>query len=110
MNDPHHPLTPEDQELIYNYAQAGGFPHVAAFYDTSEGLIMLFSPCSLLLLLLCVSRASADNWPAWRGPRGDGHTIEKNLPLHWGPTESVKWKIPLPERGNSTPVIWGERV
>lgn len=49
-------------------------------------------------------------WPAWRGPAGDGVTVETNLPLRWSTNEHVRWKAPLPDRGNSTPVIWGDRV
>ncbi len=52
----------------------------------------------------------ADNWPAWRGPDGQGHCAEKNLPLTWGPKENVRWKTPLKDPGNSTPVIWGDRI
>jgi outer membrane protein assembly factor BamB len=37
-------------------------------------------------------------------------TSETNLPLTWSATENVKWKIDLPERGNSTPIIWGDRI
>lgn len=54
--------------------------------------------------------ARADNWPAWRGPTGQGHTSERELPLKWGPKEKVRWKTPLPDSGTSTPVIWGKRV
>lgn len=50
------------------------------------------------------------NWPAWRGPLGSGVVPEKNVPLKWSPTENVRWKIPLPDRGNSTPAIWGDKV
>lgn len=60
--------------------------------------------------LLFSSIASAGNWPAWRGPRGDGVTEETNLPLTWSASENVKWKVALPEGGNSTPIIWGDRV
>src|SRR5207249_3913349 len=52
----------------------------------------------------------ADNWPAWRGPRGDGTSTERNLPLKWSATENVRWKAALPEAGNSTPIVWGEHV
>jgi outer membrane protein assembly factor BamB len=62
-----------------------------------------------LLLVLCTP-VFADNWPAWRGPQGDGHCKEKNLPLHWGVAENVRWKVDLPDEGNSTPVVWGDRV
>jgi hypothetical protein len=54
--------------------------------------------------------AQADNWPAWRGSDGLGHSGETNLPLKWSATENVRWKIALPDEGNSTPAVWGERV
>src|SRR5262245_25240834 len=66
-----------------------------------------------LLLFLAVSataQARADNWPTWRGPKGDGHSSEKDLPLKWSDKENVRWKIELPGEGNSTPIIWGERI
>ena len=62
----------------------------------------------------------ADNWPAWRGTDGTGHCNEKNLPLTWRaattiwkfnlPAENIVWNVPLPDQGNSTPVIWGEKI
>ncbi len=71
----------------------------------------MFSPRLLsLLALLPAAIASAENWPAWRGPQGDGTTSETKLPLKWSPTENIKWKAALPEPGNSTPVVWGDRV
>lgn len=62
--------------------------------------------------LTCVVSLSlfAANWPAWRGPDGQGHCAETDLPLKWSATENVKWKIPLPDAGNSTPVIWGDKI
>lgn len=63
----------------------------------------------LSLHLVCLG-ASAANWPAWRGPLGTGICEEKNLPVQWNTTNNVKWRVPLPERGNSTPVVWGDRV
>ena len=67
-------------------------------------------PFSLLVLLFSITSSPAANWPAWRGPLGDGVSEEKNLPTHWSATENVKWRVPLPEPGNSTPIIWGDRV
>jgi outer membrane protein assembly factor BamB len=64
----------------------------------------------VLLVAITVAGARADNWPAWRGPTGQGHTTEKNLPTKWSATENVKWKIDLPDTGNSTPIIWGDKV
>jgi hypothetical protein len=54
--------------------------------------------------------ALAENWPAWRGPAGTGVANDKNLPQHWGTNENVRRRTPLPERGNSTPIVWGGRV
>src|SRR5215831_16383061 len=54
--------------------------------------------------------ASASNWPAWRGSDGSGVADETNLPLHWSTNENVLWHVPLPDRGNSTPAVWGGRV
>jgi outer membrane protein assembly factor BamB len=62
------------------------------------------------LLSLLPATLLAAHWPAWRGPNGDGMTTETKLPLTWSATENVKWKVPLPEPGNSTPVIWGDRI
>ena len=64
----------------------------------------------LLGLLLTPALLFADNWPEWRGPRRDGTTAEQNLPLKWSATENVKWKTPLPGPGNSTPIVWGDKI
>jgi outer membrane protein assembly factor BamB len=65
---------------------------------------------SLVLLVLLTSSVRAENWPGWRGPRGDGTSAEKNLPTEWSTTKNVKWKAKLPSPGNSSPVVWGDRV
>jgi outer membrane protein assembly factor BamB len=69
-----------------------------------------FRLLSTLAFAALLSTAHAANWPAWRGPLGTGICEEKNLPEKWSTTENVKWRIPLPEPGNSTPVVWGDHV
>jgi outer membrane protein assembly factor BamB len=64
----------------------------------------------LLLLLTAVSFSAQADWPAWRGPTGQGITRDKNVPARWSATENVRWKVPLPDRGNSTPAIWGDKI
>ncbi len=70
------------------------------------------SRMSALFFVLATSSATvhADNWPFWRGPTGQGICSETDLPVEWSPTKNVKWKVPLPERGNSTPVVWEGNV
>jgi outer membrane protein assembly factor BamB len=65
---------------------------------------------ALVVVLGCAGIALAGNWPAWRGPEGDGRSPEKDLPLKWSTTENVRWKVALPEPGNSSPVVWGDHV
>lgn len=61
--------------------------------------------------LVCfVQSAAAENWPAWRGPVGNGVCNESQLPITFGPSENVTWKTPLPAACNSTPIVWEGRV
>jgi outer membrane protein assembly factor BamB len=62
------------------------------------------------LLVLSLAAARADNWPQWRGPTLDGISTETGLPTEWSATSNVAWKLPLPGRGGSTPVVWGDRI
>jgi outer membrane protein assembly factor BamB len=71
---------------------------------TSRDLLLL------AVLVLSACPAPAANWPEWRGPGGVGISSEKEAPLKWSATENVRWKIPLPDRGNSTPIVWGSRI
>ena len=63
-----------------------------------------------LFWVFVVSSIFAENWPTWRGSLGTGVSDEKNLPLEWSVTKNVKWKVALPERGNSSPIVWGGKV
>jgi outer membrane protein assembly factor BamB len=60
-----------------------------------------------LLWLCCFGDGSvrAEDWLAWRGPLGTGVSRERNLPLRWSTNENVRWHVPLPDRGNSTPIV-----
>jgi outer membrane protein assembly factor BamB len=53
--------------------------------------------------------AAEGDWPQWRGPAGDGHTSEKNVPVTWD-DKSIVWKTALPGSGQSSPVIAGDRI
>jgi outer membrane protein assembly factor BamB len=53
---------------------------------------------------------AAGNWPAWRGPTGDGLSTESGIATHWGPDDNIAWKVPVPGKGHSSPVVWGDRI
>jgi outer membrane protein assembly factor BamB len=63
-----------------------------------------------LTLALSGHGARAGDWPGWRGPRGDGTSDESDLPVRWNQTENVVWRVPIPGKGHSSPVVWGNRV
>lgn len=65
---------------------------------------------SVIAALVFLAPLSAENWPAWRGPRSDGVSTDKGLPLTWSATDNIRWKVALAEGGNSTPIIWGRHV
>lgn len=70
----------------------------------------MYVPIILILLALAASPAGAQDWPAFRGPDGQGHSSELTLPLEWSETRNINWKTPLPGLGWSSPVVAGGRV
>jgi len=63
------------------------------------------------LILASSLVAYSENWPHWRGPNKNGVvTAETNLPLKWSPTENIQWKVALPGRSGSTPIVWGDHI
>ena len=54
--------------------------------------------------------AHAENWPGWRGPRGDGSSQEASVPVTWSETEHIAWKVTIPYGGHSSPIVFGDRV
>ena len=46
----------------------------------------------------------------WRGPLGTGVAPDADPPLEWSEKKNVKWKVEIPGRGSSSPVIWGDRI
>lgn len=67
----------------------------------------------LLIALFSVTYASAAGdpapWPRWRGPSDNGSTVQGSYPLKWD-AEHVRWKVSLPGKGCSTPIVLGRRI
>jgi outer membrane protein assembly factor BamB len=69
--------------------------------------------CLLSIITLLNSRVGASgsgNWPQWRGPEGQGVSVETGLPVEWSNTKNVKWKTPIAGRGHSSPIVWGKKI
>src|SRR5437016_5678316 len=65
---------------------------------------------ALPFLLSLLDPSVTVNWPQWRGPQSTGVALDKNLPTEWSATKNIAWKIPIPGRGLSSPIVWGNRI
>jgi outer membrane protein assembly factor BamB len=69
---------------------------------------------ALAAALLLLSGLHADeldaNWAQWRGPGGLGLSAGSSYPEEWSSTRNIAWKTPVPGRGHSSPIVWGDRI
>lgn len=70
--------------------------------------LVIASLCTFVLTHLTLVRA--DDSLQWRGTDGQGHSTAKNLPVAWSESANVAWKVEIPGRGWSTPVIRGDEI
>jgi outer membrane protein assembly factor BamB len=64
----------------------------------------------LLAATPAAPRASDRFWPQWRGPLATGEAPLANPPLEWSEEKNVRWKVEIPGRGQSSPVVWNDLV
>src|SRR5262245_3439736 len=70
-----------------------------------------FLAIPVVLLSFAAVGLSEDNWPDWRGPQKNGVVHgETALPTTWSPRDNIHWKLDLPGRSGSTPIIWNDHV
>src|SRR6478736_9762410 len=60
--------------------------------------------------VLAVRPVQAEDWPQWRGPRGDGTSTDAAPPTTWSTGENVKWKVAIPGKGHGSASVAGGRV
>jgi hypothetical protein len=67
-----------------------------------------------MMLLVSCATVSGENWPGWRGPRGDGTSSETGLPIEWsgkaGDEKNLRWKAAIPGKGHASPIVWNDQV
>ncbi len=59
---------------------------------------------------LLVAPGAESEWPQFRGPTGQGIVVDESFPLHWSADQNVIWKKELPFPGNSSPIVWGQKL
>ena len=68
----------------------------------------------LHLAALCVAASAVagelTDWPRWRGPHDEGCAPAGAYPAAWSASSNILWKMPLPGRGCSTPIVWQQRI
>ncbi len=79
--------------------------------EDSGGITDMTSRQTILAaIILATAAACAQNWPQWRGPDGNGVAAPGQYPATFSATNDTRWKAPLPGKGGSTPIVWGDRM
>jgi len=66
-------------------------------------------PALLILAAAALAAPPPDVWPGWRGP-ANGVSSLRTLPSSWSAGRNIAWKMDVPGRGHSSPVVWGNRI
>ena len=74
------------------------------------GLAAFTTAALLSSVLLAVDPEAERFWPQWRGPYANAVSRTADPPLEWSETKNIRWKIEIPGRGSSSPVVWGDRL
>jgi len=67
----------------------------------------------LIAILFLTANPSSNNekyWPQWRGPAATGVAPLAKPPLEWSEGKNIRWKIEIPGKGSSSPIVWGDRI
>ncbi len=101
--------TPRGTLLFLGGAGKGGHKDTIEQVDLA---LLEAAPATALPASQPPQTASGEGQANWTGFRGDGsnHTAARNLPLQWSDTENIAWSTQLPGYGQSSPVVWGDRV
>ena len=65
--------------------------------------------CLAIFLIIGRTATAEVNWPGWRGPLSNGTAAPGNYPTKWNP-ENVLWKVDIPGKGFSTPIVWDKHI
>ena len=109
------------QIMLFTYRPSPGFRSYLSKQSLKEfrsASLTEINPCPplmrhslvpILALILTSGLAGAD-WAQWRGPQGDGTSVDGGYPTSWSNRENVVWKTEIPGRGHASPIVAGERL
>jgi outer membrane protein assembly factor BamB len=76
----------------------------------TAGLVASLASAPEDVRMVAVEGEGSKYWPQWRGPSAQGHVAEAKYTDTWSPAAAFEWKVSVPGRGNSSPVVWGDRL
>ena len=56
------------------------------------------------------STFAGDSWPQFRGVTGQGFATDSKVPIEFSETKNITWKIEIPGKGWSSPVVHGDQI
>lgn len=58
------------------------------------------------------AREISMNFPAFRGPGGNGIAFQKNIPVSWDGKsgKNIRWKTEIPLPGYNSPIVWNDKI
>jgi outer membrane protein assembly factor BamB len=72
--------------------------------------VAVISAALTTTLFAAVNPEAEKYWPQWRGPYATGTSRQATPLLEWSETRNIRWKVEVPGRGSSSPVVWGDRL
>jgi outer membrane protein assembly factor BamB len=84
--------------------------HLSCLLVLTVGLGAVLPSAPEDVRMVAVEGEGAKYWPQWRGPSAQGHVAEAKYTDSWSPASRFHWKVAIPGRGNSSPVVWGDRL
>jgi hypothetical protein len=87
---------------------------IATIYTLGSEPPVIVRTIGILLMTALLGAAkdpAADRyWAQWRGPDATGVARHANPPVEWSETKNIRWKVEIPGRGSSSPIVWGDRI
>src|SRR5262245_11412797 len=66
--------------------------------------------CALTVAHAAPDTTAEKYWAQWRGPYATGVSKTADPPVEWSESKNIRWKVEIPGRGSSSPIVWGDYV
>lgn len=86
------------------------FPRGARRPENADPIVELTADTGAAIAAAPAVEYASTDWPQWRGSQGGGIAIEQAVPTSWSETENIAWRVDVPGRGHSSPILVGNLV